>query len=40
MIIETLFGLVNEGIADLAVVWKLFSRNDLNVGRIPSAIPC
>ena len=40
MTIETLLGLVNEGIADLAVVWKPLSMNDLSVGRVPSAIPC
>lgn len=37
--IDTLFGLVNEGMQLLEVVWNPLSRNFLKVGRRPLSIP-
>lgn len=37
--IDTLFGLVNEGMQLLAVAWNPLSRNFLKVGRRPLSIP-
>lgn len=39
VIMETLFGFVNEGMALFAGAWKPFSVNDWRVGRIPDLMP-
>lgn len=36
---DTLFGLVKEGMALFAVTWKPFCMNDCRVGRMPDLMP-
>ena len=39
VMMETLLGFVNEGMALCAVVWKPFEMNDWRVGRMPDLMP-